>query len=95
MIGQYSHHRSHPGLNPIVHQTITRIMEDEKWHIQWIAAALKALEPEYGKDLIEQTFKRFQDADREVYSTVLKEHEERIAELFSSDVALRSVSRKG
>jgi hypothetical protein len=87
VIGQYSHHRSHPGLHPVIHRTITQIMEDEKWHIQWIAGALKAMEPEYGREFIEETFKRFQDADREVYRTVLKEHEERIAELFEKSKA--------
>lgn len=82
VIGQYSKHRSLPGLDPVISKTITTIMEDEKWHIQWIQGALKALEPEYGKDLIEETLKRFTAADKDVYESVLKEHEERVLELF-------------
>ncbi len=82
VIGQYSHHRSMPGLDPVIHQAITTIMEDEKWHIQWIGDALKGLEAEYGVELIQSTLKKFSDADREVYATSLKEHEDRISELF-------------
>lgn len=82
VIGQYSHHRSNPKLHPIITDTVTRIMEDEKWHIKWIGDALKGLESEYGAELIAQTMKRYEDADKEVYRTVLKEHEDRISELF-------------
>jgi hypothetical protein len=82
VIGQYSRHRVVEGLNPRVAQTIETIMEDEKWHIQWIGDALKSLHAEYGKELVESTLKRFHAADVAVYDSVMKEHEERMEHLF-------------
>lgn len=82
VIGQYAHHKAMPNLHPVVSQTIQTIMQDEKWHIQWVGAALKQMEKEYGEETVKKTFERFQLADKQVYSTVLKEHEERVADLF-------------
>jgi hypothetical protein len=39
------------------------------------------MESEYGKDLIEATLKRFWQADQDVYSKTMQEHEERIENL--------------
>lgn len=78
VINQYARHNQVPGLHGEVRDTIAKIMVDEKWHIEWIHDALKRMEPEYGKELIETTLQRFQAADREVYSKTIQEHEERI-----------------
>jgi hypothetical protein len=82
VIGQYAKHRALPGLHPIVGETISTIMQDEKWHIQWVGAALKDMETEYGAEHVQTTMKRFLEADRQVYATALKEHEERMSDLF-------------
>lgn len=81
VIGQYSLHSTVPGLQPEVHDTLRRIMEDEKWHIQWIREALANLEGEYGRDTIEKTVARYTQADREVYEKTLDEHAERLRDL--------------
>jgi hypothetical protein len=78
VINQYARHNQVPGLHAEVRATLAKIMLDEKWHIEWIHEALKNMEPEYGKELIETTLRRFQAADREVYSKTAQEHEERI-----------------
>jgi bacterioferritin (cytochrome b1) len=84
VINQYAKHIRVPGLQPKITQTIERIMEDEKWHIQWVRDALKAMEPKWGKDYIDETKRKFRDADQEVYEKTMKEHEDRIGELFSA-----------
>lgn len=56
-------------------------MTDEQWHIQWIRDALKDMEPDYGKDNIKDTLRRFTLADREVYKKTAIEHRERIVDL--------------
>ncbi|MGA9767686.1 MAG: ferritin-like domain-containing protein [Blastocatellia bacterium] len=78
VINQYARHNQVPDLHTEVRDTLAKIMVDEKWHIEWIHEALKNMEPEYGKELIETTLRRFQAADREVYSRAAQEHEERI-----------------
>lgn len=82
VINQYARHSQIPNIQPVVRETLNRIMDDEKWHIQWIREALRKIESEYGKDLIEATLKRFWEADQEVYQKTLKEHEERIQYLY-------------
>ncbi|MEO8217375.1 MAG: ferritin-like domain-containing protein [Acidobacteriota bacterium] len=81
VIGQYSLHRHVPDLQPLVTETFARIMDDEKWHIQWVSDAIEKLKPEYGAERVEATLSRFRDADQSVYESVLNEHEERLAEL--------------
>jgi hypothetical protein len=82
VIGQYSRHSALPGLQPEIRETLRRIMEDEKWHIEWIRDALKALEPEYGADLVQATLRRYGEADREVYARTVDEHAQRLEALF-------------
>lgn len=81
VISQYSIHSQLNDINPIVKETLDRIMVDEKWHIEWIRKALHELESEYGVEQIEATLKRFREADREVFQGTLKEHEERVQHL--------------
>ena len=79
VIGQYALHRQAPDLNPEVKKTLDLIVEDEKWHIEWVTQALKDMEGEYGKEHIEKTLKRFYEADKDVYLKTVQEHEERIS----------------
>jgi len=81
VVGQYALHSKSPNVPEIVKRTIGTIMEDEKWHIQWIRDALKGMESEYGASNIKATLKRFTEADREVYRKTAEEHSERIGEL--------------
>lgn len=81
VINQYARHNQISALQPEVRETLATIMIDEKWHIEWIHDALKTMEPEYGKDFIEATLHRFWQADQDVYSKTMQEHEERITEL--------------
>jgi hypothetical protein len=83
VINQYARHMRVSGLDVRIASTIERIMEDEKWHIEWVRDALKSLEPEFGKDHVEATRRRFWEADQEVYAAMRKEHEQRIGELFA------------
>src|SRR5213593_2725759 len=78
VIGQYSLHSSVPDLDPEIHATLRRIMEDEKWHIEWIKGALEAMEPEYGADRIKATLDRMTAADRHVYEKTIDEHSGRL-----------------
>ncbi len=77
-IHQYMLHSQMPNIRPETAGALGKIMEDEKWHIQWIRDALKSMEGEYGKDLIDATLKRFHEADHAVYRATSQEHEERI-----------------
>ena len=86
VIGQYGIHRHIEDLNPIVAKTLDRIMEDEKWHIKWVGDALKLMEADYSKELIEKTLQRFQDADTDVYAKTLAEHGERMTSLFGKTI---------
>ena len=88
VINQYARHQRASGLHPIVGETLERIMEDEKWHVEWVRRALRAMEPEYGKERIEKTIRHFREADEEVYRKTVLEHEERVAHL--ADVMART-----
>ncbi len=82
VVHQYARHLRAPGIHPRIAGTIERIMSDEKWHIEWVREALTALEPEFGRENIEETKRRFREADQEVYAATMKEHEDRVGELF-------------
>jgi len=89
VIGQYALHRGTPGVQPEIGDTIARIMEDEKWHISWVSAAIERLKPEYGADRVDETLRRFHEADQQVYESVLREHHDRLDEL------IRNRTRRG
>ncbi len=78
VINQYARHRQVPDLEPIIKETLDLIMEDEKWHIQWIRDALKDMEKEYGADMIKETLRRYSQADQVAYSQALIEHGHKI-----------------
>jgi len=81
VVNQYARHSQIEEIPTTVRETLSKIMVDEKWHIQWIHDALKLMEPEYGKDLIDRSLKRFWEADQEVYRKTTQEHEERLKHL--------------
>ncbi|HEY3057070.1 MAG TPA: ferritin-like domain-containing protein [Thermoanaerobaculia bacterium] len=89
VIGQYALHRQVPELQDAVRDTIERIMEDEKWHISWVSSALEGLKPDFGADRVEETLRRFHDADQQVYESVLRQHADRLEEL------IRNRTRRG
>ena len=65
-------------------ETIERIMEDERWHVQWVRDALTGMEDRFGKATIAETLARYKQADREVYAHTLAEHEARLGFLLGS-----------
>ena len=83
VIQQYAIHSQALDLNPLIRNTFEQIMQDEKWHIEWVGKALKSLESEYGKELVEQTIRKFSKADKEVYEKTMNEHEERLQKILS------------
>jgi len=78
VVSQYTLHSKSPNVPIEVQQTITEIMEDERWHIQWIRDALDGMGEEYGAENIQATLKRYTEADREVYRATTEEHKERL-----------------
>lgn len=81
VIRQYALHSRAPELRDEIKDTLSKIMDDEKWHLSWVHDALTRMEADYGKETIEQTIKRFWDADQEVYKRTMTEHEERVRDL--------------
>jgi hypothetical protein len=88
VISQYAVHSQAHGLDPVIGETLHRIMEDEKWHIEWIRDALHEMENQHGHDLVEKTIRKFKEADREVYSHTMSEHGERIKEILHANERL-------
>ncbi len=78
VINQYARHAQVPELRAEVQETLSKIMLDERWHIEWIHRALKEMEPEYGRETVEATLRRFREADLDVYGRTMREHEHRI-----------------
>ena len=81
VINQYARHSQVDNLSVEILQTLAKIMVDEKWHIQWVKDALKSMEPEYGKEVINAALHRFWQADQHVYGKILQEHEQRVEHL--------------
>lgn len=79
VFSHYARHSRLPEIDSLVHETLIRIMTDERWHIQWISEALKNMEEQYGKSHIDATLKRFKAADEEVYRKISVEHREHLA----------------
>ncbi len=85
VINQYAKHLAVPGTRVEVRETIERIMQDERWHVQWVRDALAGMEDKFGKDSVTETLRRYKAADREVYAQTLAEHEARLGFLLQSD----------
>lgn len=78
VIGQYARHLKVPGLHPVIKATIDKIVADEKWHIQWIRAALDEMGKTYGDEKVKEKIQFYRKADEEVYGKALAENESRI-----------------
>jgi len=81
VVRQYVKHMQAPDLNPVIKETLVKIIEEEKWHLEWIGQALVELEPKFGQARIQQALDRFTAADVAVYAATAKEHEERVEAL--------------
>lgn len=92
VVGQYAKHASIATINPVVKETIIKIMKDEKWHIEWIKGALDNMVNDYGRENIDAAIKKFTEADEKVYQDTLKEHEDRVHHLIqrNQELGLRS-----
>ena len=80
VINQYALHGRVPNLRPEVKETLERIMQDERWHIEWVGEAIKGMEADYGTEYIQSTLRRYWEADQEVYRNTMREHAERVDE---------------
>lgn len=85
VINQYAKHLAVPDLRVEVKDTIGRIMEDERWHVQWVRDALTGMEDRFGEDHIADTLRRYKKADRQVYAHTLAEHEARLGFMMGPD----------
>lgn len=81
VINQYARHSRIAGIAPEIKETLETIMVDEAWHIEWVQAALKDMEKQYGSAVVADTIKRFRQADEEVYQKTMQEHAERVRHL--------------
>jgi len=78
VFNHYERHRQLPFVRLEVKETLTRIMEDEKWHLAWVRAALKDMESQFGSEIVRKTMRRCWDADRDVYQRLVEEHADRM-----------------
>lgn len=78
VISQYALHLKLPHIHPVVHATLKKIMEDERWHIHWIEQALKKMEAEFGSDTIKRRIDHYREADREIFGKVTQENKDRL-----------------
>jgi len=76
-INLYHRHMRLDGVHPRVAQTLDRIMGDERWHIQYVRAALREQEAVHGPEAIEATLRRFDEADDAVFARLMAECGER------------------
>ena len=81
VVRQYALHLRLPEIPAPVSETLELILRDEKWHLAWVRAALDGLAPEFGREEIDVTLRRFGDADRTVYQNTAQEHAARIDHL--------------
>lgn len=88
VIAQYAKHLRVPDLHPVIKNTISQIVEDEKWHVQWISEALKAMQTKYGLDKVQQKIRYYQQADKKVYSKAVAEHQDRIQHILDVNKAI-------
>jgi rubrerythrin len=86
VINQYSRHARLPDLDPRIKRTLEVIMEDEKWHLQWIRDALKGMEGEYGAAAVEAALERYAEADKEAYAQALAKHGDKLSRLLGGSL---------
>lgn len=83
VVRQYAQHSRASGLAPAIHTTLTRIMQDEKWHIRWVRRALADHARRHGQDAVDAALRRFAAADAAVFSQTVNEHAERVREIYN------------
>lgn len=81
VVAQYALHRRAPDLPSPVAETLDRIIDDERWHLEWIRAALAGMQAGYGREGIDAALRRCAEADRSVYREVVQEHAARLDHL--------------
>ena len=81
VINQYARHARAPGLQPEIRATLDRIMQDERWHLQWVRAALRSMQSEYGKEAVEAAIRGCWEADQRVYHQTVIEYGQRVRHL--------------
>jgi bacterioferritin (cytochrome b1) len=79
VIGQYHRQLRYPGTHPRVRAALAAIMEDERWHLQYVHRALATMTTRYGDERVEATIARYLRADSEVYAKTLAEYGDRMA----------------
>ena len=83
VIRQYAQHSRASSLAPAIRTTLTRIMQDEKWHIRWVRRALADLARRHGQDAVDAALRRFAEADAAVFNLTVNEHAERVREIYN------------
>ncbi|MEM7245411.1 MAG: ferritin-like domain-containing protein [Acidobacteriota bacterium] len=87
VIGQYSRHLHVEGVHPLVADTLRSIMEDERWHLQWVGEALEVERRAGREEEVDAALARFRQADQEVYREHCLEHDERLAAVLGAGAA--------
>ncbi len=87
--GLYNRHLKLPGVHPRIGETLARIMTDERWHIQYVRAALRDQERVHGPDEVRAALKRFDAADEAVFTKLLAEYGERFPYVTAEPAAVR------
>jgi rubrerythrin len=77
-IREYGLHLKVPDLNPLIRETLNKIMKDETWHLSWVDEALKGMEQEYTHEKIATTIRNYRQIDQRVFEETIKEHQDRI-----------------
>ncbi len=81
----YTRHLQVPDLRPEIRGTIERILRDERWHLAYVCAELKAMRADYGEDAVATTMARHAGIDRVVYAKALAEHRDRLGFLVGEE----------
>jgi Rubrerythrin len=79
VIGQYRRQLRHPATHPRVQAALEEIMDDERWHLQYVRRALGAMRERHGTERVATTLGRYARADEEVYARTLAEYGDRMA----------------
>lgn len=78
VLKQYTHHMKLPNIHPVIKNTISRIAEDEKWHIRWINKALNEMKQKYGEEKVNRKIQHYKAADQEIYKDFITENRQRL-----------------
>ena len=79
VIGQYRRQLHHAATHPRVRAALDEIMDDERWHLQYVRRALGAMRERHGAERVATTLGRYARADEEVYARTLAEYGDRMA----------------